>query len=146
MIRYVKGDATAPDGSGPRAIVHVCNNLGAWGAGFVLAISKRWIEPEIAYRRANPTMGAVQIVNVAPGLMIVNMVAQHGFPSLSRRCALDYEALTECLHKVAAFCEAHRASVHMPRIGCGIAGGEWARVEAIILDTLGAIDVTVYDL
>jgi hypothetical protein len=40
------------------------------------------------------------------------------------------------------------ASVHMPRIGCGLAGGEWGRVESIVRDTLCAegIEVTVYDL
>ncbi|MFG2126703.1 hypothetical protein ACGFNV_02690 [Streptomyces sp. NPDC048751] len=39
------------------------------------------------------------------------------------------------------------ASVHMPRIGCGLAGGKWSRVEPLIAERLvkrGAA-VTVYD-
>jgi hypothetical protein len=36
----------------------------------------------------------------------------------------------------------------MPRIGCGLAGGEWSQVEAVIAATLlaGGIDVFVFDL
>ncbi|GGN44191.1 hypothetical protein GCM10012285_26520 [Streptomyces kronopolitis] len=39
------------------------------------------------------------------------------------------------------------ASVHMPRIGCGLAGGVWSRVEPLISVRLarGGIPVTVYD-
>jgi len=35
----------------------------------------------------------------------------------------------------------------MPRIGCGLAGGDWSRIEPLIAETLCAsdIDVTVYD-
>jgi hypothetical protein len=34
----------------------------------------------------------------------------------------------------------------MPRIGCGLAGGDWSTVEKIINDSLPDIDVYVYDL
>ena len=50
MLRYVTGDATQPMGSGPRMLVHVCNDIGAWGRGFVLALFKRTKRPEQAYK------------------------------------------------------------------------------------------------
>jgi len=39
------------------------------------------------------------------------------------------------------------ASVHMPRIGCGLAGGRWPRVEPPITERLvrRGVKVTVYD-
>jgi hypothetical protein len=39
------------------------------------------------------------------------------------------------------------ASVHMPRIGCGLAGGRWERIEPLITRRLSehGIAVTVYD-
>ncbi len=40
-IRYIKGDATQPQAGGNKVIAHVCNDLGGWGKGFVMAISKR---------------------------------------------------------------------------------------------------------
>ena len=49
-ITYIKGDATCPQAKGTKLIVHICNDLGGWGKGFVVAISKRWPKPEEAYR------------------------------------------------------------------------------------------------
>ncbi len=40
-IRYVTGDATRPVGDGDKIIVHVCNDIGGLGRGFVAALSKR---------------------------------------------------------------------------------------------------------
>jgi len=39
------------------------------------------------------------------------------------------------------------ASVHMPRIGCGLAGGRWDRIEPLIDTALcqRGVPVTVYD-
>ncbi|MFJ5832567.1 hypothetical protein [Streptomyces sp. NPDC093089] len=45
-ITYVRGDATAPHGKGVKIVAHVCNDLGGWGKGFVVAVSRRWPEPE----------------------------------------------------------------------------------------------------
>lgn len=41
-IQYLKGDATNPQVEGNKIITHICNDIGGWGKGFVLAISKRW--------------------------------------------------------------------------------------------------------
>ena len=32
-------------------IAHVCNDVGGWGSGFVVARSAKWSKPEAAYRR-----------------------------------------------------------------------------------------------
>src|SRR6516165_441272 len=49
-ITYIKGDATCPRAKGVKLICHICNDLGGWGKGFVLAISNRWKEPDQQYR------------------------------------------------------------------------------------------------
>jgi O-acetyl-ADP-ribose deacetylase (regulator of RNase III) len=49
-LRIIKGDATSPQDKGRKVIAHVCNDLGGWGKGFVLAVSRRWPEPERDYR------------------------------------------------------------------------------------------------
>lgn len=46
QISYLKGDATNLVIPGNKIIVHICNDIGAWGKGFVLAVSKRWSESE----------------------------------------------------------------------------------------------------
>lgn len=148
MISYVIGDATQPIASaGPRVVCHVCNNMGAWGAGFVLAVSRNWPEPERAFRAAGSvSLGEVQLVRVGTDLFVANMIAQDCFPSRAKPQALDYEAIATCLRRLTLIAR-DNWSFHMPRIGCGIAGGSWPAVEGIINDTIARRwPVTVYDL
>jgi O-acetyl-ADP-ribose deacetylase (regulator of RNase III) len=154
-IRYIKGDATSPQASGVKVIAHVCNDLGGWGKGFVLAVSKRWPEPERAYRawhrdraRNDFGLGAVQFVQVDPHVWVANMVAQRGTrPSRKNGPPIRYEAVDRCLTALADKAKELDATVHMPRIGCGLAGGKWSRIEPLITARLTdrSVDVTVYD-
>ncbi|MEU9760390.1 macro domain-containing protein [Streptomyces sp. NPDC047985] len=153
-ITYIRGDATAPQGSGVKLIAHVCNDLGGWGKGFVLAISRRWPEPEAAYRRWHReragndfALGAAQFVRVSPYLWVANMVGQRGMRRGSKGVPVRYEAIDTALGAVADRAVALEASVHMPRIGCGLAGGTWSRIEPLLEKRLlsRGIAVTVYD-
>ena len=151
-ITYLIGDATAPDDRGPGVIAHVCNDSGGWGKGFVLAISRRWPEPEAAYRRwarGGETfgLGMVQLVTVEENLSVANMVAQHGYLSPANPVAIRYDALGRCLSALAGRIEAGTA-IHMPRIGCGLAGGSWDQIEPLLEEHLAGagFDVRVYDL
>lgn len=155
VIRYLKGDATSPQAKGPKVIAHICNDRGGWGRGFVEAVSRRWPEPEAAYRRWHRerarndfALGAVQIVQVKPDTWVANMVGQHGTrPSRSAGPPIRYEAVRACLRRLAVEAADLGASVHMPRIGCGLAGGRWDRVEPLITAELTGhgVQVTVYD-
>ena len=153
-VRYVKGDATQPAGDGPRVITHVCNDRGGWGKGFVLALSRRWASPEAAYRAWHKgagdvpfELGAAQFVEVEPALWVANVIGQHGTRSSKGVPPVRYDAIRAGLERVTEFALAHGASVHMPRIGCGLAGGTWEEVEPILLGTLitRRVEVTVYD-
>lgn len=147
-IQYVVGNATNPIKK-PAIIAHVCNNKGGWGAGFVLAISRKWSEPEKRYREDKLyDLGYTELVMVEKNIIVANMVAQHGFRSNINPVPLCYGPLETCLRNVASFIKHDdlKWSVHMPRIGCGLAGGKWELVEPIIDKALAGIDVFVYDL
>jgi len=153
-IEYVRGDATTPLGKGPKVIAHVCNDLGGWGKGFVLAVSRRWSEPEAAYRRWHREragndfgLGAVQVVQVERLVWVANMVGQRGTRTGSKGVPVRYEAIDTALGALAGRAAELGASVHMPRIGCGLAGGRWERVEPLVVARLRGrgIAVTVYD-
>ncbi|MGW4233176.1 macro domain-containing protein [Streptomyces sp. NPDC004980] len=153
-ITYVRGDATAPQGKGVKLIVHCCNDLGGWGKGFVLALSRRWPEPEAAYRRWHREragndfgLGAVQFVRAGPYTWVANLVGQRGTRTGSKGVPVRYDAIDAGLEKVALRAAELEASVHMPRIGCGLAGGTWSRVEPLIAGRLvdRGIAVTVYE-
>ncbi|MFF4531687.1 macro domain-containing protein [Streptomyces sp. NPDC001407] len=155
-ITYVRGDATQPIGPGPKIIAHVSNDSGGWGAGFVVALSRRWPQPEAAYRQwyrdgtnGGFALGAVQLVGVEDGLWVANMIGQHGIRSRARTTApVRYDAVDQALASLAERALALSASVHMPRIGCGLAGGRWAEIEPLIGHRLTdqGVPVTVYDL
>ena len=153
-IQYLKGDATCPQAKGVKLICHICNDLGKWGKGFVLAISRRWEQPERAYRdwhagraRNDFGLGAVQFVQVEPFIWIANLVGQRGVKPSRSAPPVRYEAISAGLVKVAAKARELNASVHLPRIGCGLAGGNWSRIEPLIEERLcqAGIAVTVYD-
>jgi len=151
MLQYLKGDATVPQAKGPKMIAHICNDRGGWGKGFVLALSKRWSEPEQYYRRwyrdgEGFGLGEVQVVQVLPDIWVANMVAQWGYRTGSKGPPIRYEALRSCLEKVAEEALLRKASVHMPRIGTGLAGGKWERIEPLIEEALANICVYVYTL
>lgn len=155
MIQYITGDATAPIEDGNKMIVHICNDVGGWGAGFVLALSRRWPEPEASYRQWAAgeldlpfELGNVQFVSVDETTWVANMIGQHKTTSTDGVPPVRYEAIEAALKKVADFAVANACSVHMPRIGCGLAGGKWEKVEEKITATLCGreVPVTVYDL
>jgi O-acetyl-ADP-ribose deacetylase (regulator of RNase III) len=157
MITYVTGDATLPQGDGRKIIAHVCNDAGAWGAGFVLALSERDLRPEQEYHHwwmgdfgddVDFQLGEIQLVAYdtfnQQNTYVCNMIAQtmgwtFGIP-------LRLWALRRCLTRLNQQAKFGMASVHMPRIGCGLAGGKWEDVEPIIRSTLTDTNVTVYDL
>ncbi|WP_339733256.1 macro domain-containing protein [uncultured Gimesia sp.] len=153
-ITYLKGDATQPQAKGNKIIAHVCNDLGGWGKGFVLAISNRWSEPEAEYRqwhrqraKNNFGLGEVQVIQVDQYIWVANMLGQRGMKTRSKGPPVRYPAIEQCLTSVAEKAGELSASVHMPRIGCGLAGGKWNKVEPLIQQTLctAKIDVYVYD-
>lgn len=153
-INYTIGDATQPEGR-PAIIVHVCNDVGAWGRGFVLALSRRWPEPERRYREwargrdEQPfALGEVQFVEVEPGLVVANLVGQHGLRHRGAERPVRVDAIACGLATVAIEAIRTGASVYMPRIGCGLAGGTWIEIGPIVERELGRRDiaVTVYDL
>lgn len=151
-IIYLKQDATKPVGEGKKIIAHICNDVGGWGRGFVLAISKRWKEPENSYRKwyrekTNFELGQVQFVTVEDSILVANMIAQRDIKTNTKELPIRYDAVEKCLQTVAEKAKVLNASIHMPRIGCGLAGGKWEKIEPIIKQTLleKEIEVYVYD-
>ena len=56
---------------------------------------------------------------------------------------LDYEALTLCMRKINRIFAGKK--IGMPKIGCGLAGGDWNTVEKIIKTELKNCNVTIVE-
>lgn len=153
-LTILKGDATEPRGAGKRIIAHVVNDKAAlWGAGFGLAMRKKWPGVQDRFREwatSNPKtfrMGNIFSSDIDMSTTAIQMICQHGYGP-SQKPRLRYSALQTCLEKLAHEALRTNASVHMPRIGTGQGGGSWGLVQQLIDEMLCAhgLNVTVYDL
>jgi O-acetyl-ADP-ribose deacetylase (regulator of RNase III) len=154
LISFISGDATAPVGKGSKVVVHVCNNVRAWGAGFVLSLSRRW--PTVQMDFLNQFDSGLNIGGDAvftqvafqdgSEIFVAGLVGQDGIRSINNRVPVRYDWIKLGLSRVNSFAKHHNASVHMPRIGCGLAGGTWDNIQPLIEETLAGVNVVVYDL
>ena len=153
-LKYMVGDATVPEAGGHRMIIHIVNDEGVWGGGFVSALGKRWPRSHTEYRRwyiarRDFKLGNVLEVNLRSDTTIVHMMAQSGTePDDEGNPPIRYEALEECLDKVAELANYSGSSVHGPKFGSGLAGGDWDEVEELIIECLikKGINVTIYEI
>lgn len=147
MIIYLTGDATEPVGDGNKIIAHICNNIGKWGKGFVVPLGKKYPAARESYlNMPHYELGQVDFIQATKDIMIANMIAQEGIYPIAGVPPIRYNALSLCLTRISIPAIKMKASVHMPRIGCGLAKGDWRIVEELINFYMDDVDVYVYDL
>ena len=158
-IHYIIGDATLPieTEAENRLIVHCCNTLGAWGAGFVVPLGRRYPLAKEGYKKfiegnkGNSILGEVNEVPVGKHLFVENLMGQSFlYKKPNGEIPCNYIAIeTGFLKIMENWSDKGNYSIHMPRIGCGLAGGDWKTIEEIIYRTfiyIADVDVYVYDL
>jgi hypothetical protein len=154
-ITYLRGDATSTRGEGNKLLVQVVND-GAFtwgGGGFALSVRNKWPSAQRAFTIEVTTdsnrlkLGNVIATEVRSDVTLTSIVAQHGYGP-SQRSRIRYGALRDGLMQVSTIAKQKKATVHMPRIGTGLAGGSWPVIEEIVRESLlqVGIEVFVYDL
>jgi Zn-dependent peptidase ImmA (M78 family)/O-acetyl-ADP-ribose deacetylase (regulator of RNase III) len=154
-ITYLKGSALEPRGDAAKIIAHIVSDATPnWGGrSFAVAVKQKWPDAQREFRtwaesnRRHLALGQVHLVRVSDEVTVANMVCQKGYgPSAQPR--IRYAALEECLKKLAEAAKQVKASVHMPRIGTGQAGGAWFIVEELVRSALpnAGVSAFVYDL
>lgn len=160
-IKYVIGDATQPEliPNKINMICHCCNTIGAWGAGFVVSLGNKYPIAKLKYQttidEAKKTrknlLGTVAYVKVTetPDLIVAHLFGQSSIYQKSDGTPpVDYNAIVCGFNNIICDLNGKGCAIHMPRIGCGLAGGDWSKIEDIINQTLikAGIDVIVYNL
>lgn len=150
-VEHVIGDATRPVGGGRKIIAHVANDkTGRWGRGFGLALTRAFggiRDDFLGWSKDNLRLGNAHTFDAGGGLAVFSMVAQKGLPDPPRR-TVRYAHLAACLDELAGLSSRTGASVHMPLIGTGYAGGSWDVVRDLLNRHLvrRGVRVTVYSL
>ena len=153
-IVSLRGNALNPRGIGPWIIAQIVNDKTPnWGAGFARAVRNKYPSAQKDFREwaiLNPdkfSLGNTQTTIASDELYIANMIAQHGYGE-SVKPRIRYAALRDCLQQLKEIALSRGASIHMPRIGTGYAGGNWSYILELIDEILvrNGIDVTIYTL
>ncbi len=113
-------------------LVHVANCFHVMGAGF--AKSLREIYPEVyavdlkTKKGSRRKLGTISICKPNKELTIVNMYAQFQYGGDTPH--LNNDALRDCLREVRSKFKGKR--IGMPKIGSGLANGNWEIIKKII--------------
>lgn len=142
-LQYLTGDATSPV-SERVIIAHGCNDMGAWGAGFVIPLGRRFPQARTEFLDAKRLRkGDVQFVSPkGTQVLIANMVTQ----TLGIRRPTSLFAVGKCLAIVGDRAREEGRPIQMPRICCGLGGEVWESIEPLILRNCEGVEVYVLDL
>jgi O-acetyl-ADP-ribose deacetylase (regulator of RNase III) len=149
-LHYFIGDATDPIVK-PALICQVNNDIGGWGSGFVISLSNKNKNPEEAYHRWYKenkntfVLGAIQIVPFTENVWVANMIAQHGIRWKGKIPPIRYDALEKCLNSAYKYAKDNGCTLHAPRLGAVLSGGDWFTIENIIKKIM-TVDTYVYTL
>lgn len=153
-IRVVNGDVLNPRNAGNKIICQLVNDKAIkWGGGVARKVANRFPRAELAFSEQvikipeRDRLGKVVFSTATEEITVASLVGQEGFgPSLFPR--VRYSALQNCLEQVAEFAASNGASIHMPKIGTGSAGGDWSTIEELLDDVMvrSGLSVTVYDV
>lgn len=161
IIKYVKGDITKSEEC---YIAHGVNCCNVMGSGVAKAISDKWPEVKERYHEFTSAhyadakkygeveavkrrlLGKVDqvIVDDWGTLMVYNCYTQtdYGYKKGNRYC--NYDAVAECFIWLNRVLQGNQLAI--PKIGSGLANGNWKIIERIINDATPDIKVVVYEL
>lgn len=146
MINYIQGDLFATDCD---IIAHGCNCKGGFGSGVAYTMAKKYPKAKEMYLEKFEDegwkLGDVQFVMVVGGKTIANCATQYGYLPRGIQHA-NYPAIRRAMLQVKMFAQHHGKSIAIPKIGAGLAGGNWDEIEGILRDVFHDYPVTVYYL
>ncbi len=151
MIKYVNGNVCEPQSRTVNLIVQCVNAKYKMGSGVAKAIMQKWpVVRETYMAQPSLELGSVHYVKVNVQVCVANLVGQPDVRSKDLPVPIDYAAFRKGFEEIAQWVTKveslnRTVSISMPRIGCGLAGGEWSTVEMIIQEKLKDFSVTVFD-
>lgn len=128
-------------------LVHGCNCFCTMGKGVAKIIKEKY--PEVYKADCNTNygdfnkLGTIDTVYCIDGSIIINAYTQYKY--CSHKPMLDYDALRLCLRKINQNYILKTRKIGLPKIGCGLAGGEWDLVKLIIEEELPNCTIYVYN-
>jgi len=138
-ITYKRGDLLDAD---EIAIVHGCNAQGVMGSGVAKQIRERFPEAYTTYL-AMKEYGGMKLGGVSfasfhdvddnPTKYVFNAITQEFYGRNPNIVYVSYDAIGEAFSLINDFCKEYNIKeIAMPKIGAGLANGDWDRIKSII--------------
>lgn len=149
MITTIKGDLIkiAKEG-GFDVIAHGCNCHCTMGAGIAKAIRSAFpfaYEADCMTQKGDRTkLGSCSSAECTTDhgkLVVINAYTQYDWRGDG--CKADYDAIRSCMRWIAQRFSGKR--IGLPRIGAGLAGGDWNTIRTIISEELKNETITVVE-
>lgn len=133
-------------------IVHGCNCFHTMGAGIAKEIAERHPQAYIVDKNNTKYGDAFKLGTYSYGYVqsetkpehyfyIVNAYTQYYYGKDKNDINLIYSSLRECFRKIARDFSGHK--IAYPKIGSGLAGGDWKIISRIINEELKGLDHTL---
>ncbi len=139
--------------AGELIVIHGCNCFCTMGSGIARQVKDEcpnaWSADQRTIYGDSEKLGSFTYGIERSGMIVVNAYTQ--FDYSRTRVDVDYDALYDTITNIIDyFGQTFGETVFsMPKIGCGLAGGDWNIVEKILLDILTERDditINVYTL
>ena len=151
-MRTVQGDLIQLAKAGEfDVIIHGCNCQCSMGAGIALAIREAFPEAYAA-DRATPRGDRGKLGTFSVGIVdryhhelhVVNAYTQYHWEG--EGVLVDYAAIRRCMYRLKRrYARPPRLRIGLPKMGAGLARGDWHTIRAILEEELDGTDATVVE-
>lgn len=154
MVTHIKGNLLDSDCD---VICHQVNCQGVMRSGIAKQIRERWPKVYEVYRNTyeqqlrswesvSSLLGNIDMVHIGNNKWVFNMYAQHRYGYDGKRYT-SYDAFVDCLEQIRDRTRPDEKIGFPKNIGCGLGGGDWNIISALIEEILGEEhDVYIYEL
>jgi O-acetyl-ADP-ribose deacetylase (regulator of RNase III) len=129
-------------------IIHGCNCFCTTGAGIAKGIKSAFPAAYEADRQTSPgdrsklgTYSEAEIEQENGALVVINAYTQYNYRGPGLKA--DYEAIRSCMKLIRGKYSSKR--IGLPKIGAGLAGGDWKIIAGIIAEELSGEDATLVE-
>jgi len=155
MIEYRKGDVLdALRDRNVSIVAHGVNCRGGFGSGIAGQIAKRYPVVRSKYLekfknegwRLGESQGVFMYDEPSRHLSVIMNCATQDDYGRDGQLYCDYDAIFTCITTLYNTCASLELTPGIPKIGCGLAGGDWIIVEKIINNIFKKRTIYVYEL
>ena len=128
-------------------VLHGCNCFHTMGSGIAKYLRQQFpiiytVDVSTTVRGDKDKLGTFSTAVISDNFHILNCYTQYNY-GREKKLYANYIAIEECFKEVARRYDTS-CEIRMPKIGCGLAGGDWNIVSKALITHLGNRNVKVY--